>query len=41
MSPDEVAGASVVFGYGLASSSVHGWCGFGECGDSAEGGEGG
>ena len=30
-----------MFGNGLASSSVRGWCGFDECGDSAEGGEGG
>ena len=41
MSQDDVAEASGVFGNGLASSSVRDWCGFGECGDSAEGGEGG
>ena len=41
MSPDEVAGASGVLGYGFVSSSVRGWCGFGECGASAESGEGG
>ena len=40
ISPDGVAGAPGVFGNGLASSSVHGWCGVEECGDSAEGGEG-
>ena len=36
--PDGVAGASGMFGNGLVSSSVRGWCGFEECGDSAEGG---
>ena len=39
MSPNGVAGASGVLGYGFASSSVRGWCGFGECGGSAENGE--
>ena len=41
MSPDGVAGAPGVFGNGLTSSSVRGWRGFEEYGDSAEGGEGG
>ena len=40
MSPDRVAGSPGVFGKGLASSSVRGWWGVEECGDSAEGGEG-
>ena len=31
MSPDGVAGAPGVFGNGLVSSSVRGWCGFDEC----------
>ena len=40
MSPDGVSGAPGVFGNGLASFSVRGWCGVEECRDSAEGGEG-
>ena len=41
MSPDEVAGSSGGLGYEFVSFSVRGWCGFGECGGSAESGEGG